>query len=363
MATMFPQTLGADPTQQGYAIPPELQAQLEAIQRRRMAPQVAAFTPEQVAQRRDENANQYSLGILGGMSSDEGLQNVGGQVLKQALANRQQKISERGTTDPLSGQFTYDPDYLAQRDETSEAGIQQRIAQGRQSWDAARMAAQERARQQQQHDADQRDTRAMMMTAAASNRPEPIVAVLGPDGVTPTYVTRSQAVGMKPAPTASAGNASEDEKKAAGWFQQATLAYKNMIDARTADPNAAAPTMTEMTLQSLNSKHGADAAFARMTPARQRFTTAASSFAEAVLRAATGAGVNADEAKQKIQELTPRFGEDQQTTAMKQQMAEMYLNSLLTRAGRAAPKGATAPGGAAPGGAGGGAVDPLGIRR
>lgn len=359
MATVFPQTLGADPAQAGYAVPPELQAQLDAIQRRRMQPVQAAFTPDQVAQRRDENDRQYALGILGGLSSDEGMQGVGGQVLKQALANRQAKISERGTTDPLSGQFQYSPDYLAQRDDQAEAGVQQRIAQGRMQWDTQRQSAAERLDRQREQLASQRETRSMMAGLAASNRPEPVVAVIGPDGVTPTYVTRSNAVGMKPAPSAAAGNASEDEKKASGWFQQATMAYKNMLDARTADPNAAAPTMTEITLQTMSPKHGADAAFARMTPARQRFTTAASSFAEAVLRAATGAGVNENEARQKVQELTPRFGEDQATTAMKQQMAEMYLNSLLTRAGRAAPKGATAPG--AGGGNAAPTADPLGL--
>jgi hypothetical protein len=170
---MFPQTLGvADPTQQayaptGYMVPPELQAQLDAIQKRRMAPPQAQFTPEQIAQRRDENERQYSLGILGGMASDEGLQGVGGTVLKQALANRQAKISERGTTDPLSGQFTYSPDYLAQRDDSAEAAVQQRIAQGRTQWDQQRAQAADKRDLQTQRAQDQRDLRQLIAATRA----------------------------------------------------------------------------------------------------------------------------------------------------------------------------------------------------
>lgn len=172
MATMFPQTLGqGDPTQAyaptGYVIPPELQAQLDAIQKRRMAPQAPMFTPEQVTQRRDENERQYSLGILGGMAADEGLQGVGGSVLKQALANRQPKISERGTTDPLSGQFQYSPDYLAQRDDTAEAGVQQRIAAQRAQYDQGRLAAQDKRELQAQRASDQRDLRQLIAATRA----------------------------------------------------------------------------------------------------------------------------------------------------------------------------------------------------
>ena len=172
MATMFPQTLGMQapgmqPPPTGYVVPPELQAQLDAIQRRRMAPVQAAFTPEQVTQRRDENDRQYALGILGGMSSDEGMQGVGGQVLKQALANRQPKISERGTTDPLSGQFQYSPDYLAQRDDTAEAGVQQRIAAQRQQYDQSRLAAQDKRDLQTQRAQDQRDLRQLIAATRA----------------------------------------------------------------------------------------------------------------------------------------------------------------------------------------------------
>jgi hypothetical protein len=84
------------------------------------------------------------------------------------------------------------------------------------------------------------------------------------------------------------------------------------------------------------------AALARGTD-RQKFTQAASSLSEALLRAATGAGVNRDEAKQKLEELTPLFTDDADTRKQKLEAIPMYLESLKSRAGRAAPSGYQVP--------------------
>jgi hypothetical protein len=259
MATNFPQTLGAD--QGAYAIPPELLAQLAAIERRRQQPQAPTYTPEQIAQRRGENEQQYNLGLLGGMASDEGMNQTGGQVLKKALADRQQRITERGATDPLSGQFTYSPDYLAQRDDAQEAGIQNRIAQGRQQWDAGRQSAAENSTRDRERAADRRE----LVGLTQAGRTEPLIAVMGPGG--PTLVPRSQAAGMAPALTPGATNASEDERKAAGWVSQAKFAFRAMGEAQAADAKAAAPTLKEKALGYIP-KVGEDLAYSRMTPAR-----------------------------------------------------------------------------------------------
>lgn len=71
---------------------------------------------------------------------------------------------------------------------------------------------------------------------------------------------------------------------------------------------------------------------------RQQFVQAASSLSEALLRAATGAGQNENEAKQKIEELTPQFFDTRGTIDQKLKAIPVYLNSLKERAGRAAPK-------------------------
>lgn len=332
--TNFPQYLGS-----AYQIPPELQAQLEEIQRRRTQPQAPMFTPEQQAERRAENERQYALGILGGMAGDQGLQQAGGQVLRQALANRQLKTSERGTTDPLTGQFTYSPEFLQQRDEATEAGIQNRIAQGRLNWDSQQQA--ERAR------ADL--AREGALNRAANRQPEALVAVVDPATGKSVLVQRSRAVGMTPAPTGG-GNPGEDERKAAGWLAQSNLAWQQMREAMASDEKAARPTGKEKLITLIPGKAAEDVAYAQMSPARQRFVTAASSFAEAALRAATGAGVNEAEARQKIAELTPRWNESPEAMADKEARMRMYITSLEARAGRALPQAVQALPQGAPGG-------------
>jgi hypothetical protein len=350
MATNFPQYLGENPAA-AYQIPPELQAQLDEIQKRRAAPAAPAFTPEQVAQRRGENDQQYALGILGNMAADQGLNSAGGQVLKQALANRQAKITERGSTDPLSGQFTYDPDYLRQRDETAEGQVQNRIAQGRLNWDSQQQA--EASRRFSAHQA--------ALDRAANRQPEALVAVVDPITGKAKLLPRGQAVGMQPAPTASGGQPDADERKAAGWLAQSQLAFSQMESALNEDEKASKPSTKETLMGAIPGKLGETATYAAMSEPRQRFVAAASSFAEAALRAATGAGVQEAEARQKINELTPRWGEKAAAIADKRARMEMYISSLTSRAGRALPQATAAviPQGAA----GGTARNPMGAGR
>lgn len=326
-------------------------AQIKALQEQLAQPQGAMYTPEQIAQRRAENQRQYELGLLGQLSGDEGLQAVGGQVLRQALAGRQQRVGERGTTDPITGAFTYSPEFLQAQKEQQLAGLQQRSAAAQGQFQENRQRALERALEAQQR---AEDRRALIAAGAAGREPAPPVAIVGPDGV-PVLVSRRDAIGKQPAPTAGASNASEDERKAAGWLQQATNAYGQMVGIYSRNPNAALPSPQEVALGRISP----DVAYASMSPDRQQFTTAASSFSEALLRAATGAGVNEYEAKQKVAELTPRFGEAPAVTKQKFASANSYIESLRTRAGRAVP-GAGAPAGPRANAAA--SSDPLGLR-
>ena len=129
---------------------------------------------------------------------------------------------------------------------------------------------------------------------------------------------------------ANVGNATEDERKAAGWLSQADNAYKNMLSAMYTKEGkrtgAEEPGVGEAIFG--NIARGAD---------RQNFVQAASSLSEALLRAATGAGVNADEAKQKLEELTPLLTDGAAVVGQKLAAIPVYLDSLKARAGRAAP--------------------------
>ena len=71
---------------------------------------------------------------------------------------------------------------------------------------------------------------------------------------------------------------------------------------------------------------------------RQQFMQSSSSLSEALLRAATGAGVNAAEAEQKVKELTPQVGDGDLLVKQKMEAIPMYLRSLEVRAGAGAKK-------------------------
>ena len=135
---------------------------------------------------------------------------------------------------------------------------------------------------------------------------------------------------------ANVGNATEDERKAAGWLSQANNAYTNMLSAMYTKQGkrtgAEEPGVGEAIFG--NIARGAD---------RQNFVQAASSLSEALLRAATGAGVNADEAKQKLEELTPLLTDGAAVVEQKLAAIPVYLDSLKARAGRAAPSDYTIP--------------------
>lgn len=152
--------------------------------------------------------------------------------------------------------------------------------------------------------------------------------VVGPDG---------QPLGGKN----GSGNVklTEDQGKATGWLIQANNAWKNMQDAALGEPDAkgvrpiksaARPGIND----GLEKVWGmAPIANSMRTADRQKFMQSSSSLSEALLRAATGAGVNKEEAAQKVKELTPLFGEDEETTRQKFEAIPLYIEALKVRAG------------------------------
>ena len=149
---------------------------------------------------------------------------------------------------------------------------------------------------------------------------------------TATPVLLPDGTQMRSAPAASA-KPTEGQNQAAGWLLQATTAYNNITDVLRENPDAASPGIVSSTVKATL---GDTAANYIRSPAQQRFAQAASSFAEAALRAATGAGVNESEAEQKIREITPQLGDSDEAVAQKMASMQMYLESLRLRAGPAA---------------------------
>lgn len=146
----------------------------------------------------------------------------------------------------------------------------------------------------------------------------------------------------------------EDQAKASGWLVQADNAFKNMKAATAKDPSAARPGFNDalaaipsmgLTTGAANLMRGAE---------RQQYMQGASSLSEALLRAATGAGVNKDEALQKVRELTPQIGDDPATIAQKEAAIPLYIESLKLRAGPGAKRAAAVMSGGSSNGSSGG---------
>ena len=137
----------------------------------------------------------------------------------------------------------------------------------------------------------------------------------------------------------------EDQAKATGWLVQAENAWKNMRavglgkDGKPTD--AAKPGRIETALSAaIPFGAGEAAANSWRSADRQKFLQASSSLSEALLRAATGAGVNKDEAAQKVRELTPVWGDKDENIQQKLDSIPLYLESLKVRSGPGAPRAA-----------------------
>jgi len=136
-------------------------------------------------------------------------------------------------------------------------------------------------------------------------------------------------------PKESGSKPTEDALKAAGWLSQATNAYKNMQQAM-GSPTMLSGAETPQWDEALAMTLGAEGlANLRRSPARQQFVQATDSLSEALLRAATGAGVNEAEAKQKVKELTPVWSDKPATKKQKLDAIPQYIESLRVRAGKA----------------------------
>ncbi len=134
------------------------------------------------------------------------------------------------------------------------------------------------------------------------------------------------------APGKGGGKApTEDQAKAAGWYDQALNAFNNMEKARKKDANAEYPSG----LESFNSiaDYLVPDGLVNYTrsPTRQQYLQGSSALTEAVLRAATGAAITKEEALQKLRELTPQPGDSQHVVEQKRESLKVYLQALKRR--------------------------------
>ena len=181
--------------------------------------------------------------------------------------------------------------------------------------------------------ADARARESQAFTQSQANKPVFNEAAGGfitaPRGMLPGEVRKVE--GLSPKLT-------EDQAKATGWLVQAENAFNNMSAATKDQPSAARPGFPDVVAGIPSMGMGEALGNSMRGETRQKFVQGASSLSEALLRAATGAGVNAEEARQKVRELTPQIGDGELVIKQKMESIPLYIESLKVRSGGGANK-------------------------
>ncbi len=256
------------------------------------------------------NQQEGSQGLLLALAAQEaGNQPIGAHYLKRA-AEAGQPMKTAGGTMTASG-FIPDADYANNQ---QLALVNQKIAREQHIIDAAtsektKMAAEERRQKFEME-------KLRISEAGAWGR-------------------ANLAASTKAAGAGAGGRTTEDQGKAAGWFVSGRQAMNDMRRVLTEDPKAADMGFGERTaIAVLPRSLGEDAANAMRSPARQQFVNAAEAMTDSLLRAATGAGVNYDEAERKRRQLIPQLGD---SAAVKEQKLRNYETEMAALAARAGP--------------------------
>ena len=288
---------------------------------------IQGYIGEQKAAQAKNQAGQLDAALK---QLEIGAQLMGGVSDQASYDNAKNQMRQFGmNVDTMPAE--YSPQFVQQAQQ-SALSFKDRIAQQRADLEAQRVAQGDRrieamlARANQPQQTAPEKGWSVKETANGLVRINEITGEVQPVQIDGQTVQGKSAV-QKPV------QASEDERKAAGWLEQARLAKSNMDAVLKESPTAASPSAKELALKAVLPESVEQVAY---TPDRQKFNQAASQFAEATLRAATGAGITKDEASQKIKELTPQYGDSPEVIQQKLSGQEMYLKGLEARAGRAA---------------------------
>lgn len=107
------------------------------------------FTPEEKAARQRINSRQLQMAILGQLTGDKVLGNVGEPLLKGALAERTRRITEHGEYNPLTGDLKVFPEYMRrikqERLDREQARLQELEGKGQDAFNLAKERAADRA--------------------------------------------------------------------------------------------------------------------------------------------------------------------------------------------------------------------------
>jgi hypothetical protein len=130
------------------------------------------FTPEQAGSRVRNNEAMVGLGMLGQLSGDQQMGAVGGQVFRQALGDRSERVTNRGIQDPLTGETSVDPEFARQEAESRRGKILEKALQ----FEDQRQRAIERAQQASATEAE-RSQRAMEVAQLRADTQQSVAAM------------------------------------------------------------------------------------------------------------------------------------------------------------------------------------------
>lgn len=337
--------------------------QRAALAARMQQEQAPMYSPEEIAQRRNQNQAEYEIGLASMLSGNQAIGNLGGNVLKNALANRQARVNERGSADPLTGKFTYSPDYLNAQQQAQMDKLD--------AGSAASHAEFRKGRQSHQDKIEEKRNQYELMrqfgigTGGGSNAGLGVGGGAAPFAAGPNeeMVFRDKAgrpfvyENGKPVPYTgdllpkpASGTATEGERKAATLLKRLEFSEKQLMDAIGDDKEAAKPgVFTE------GVRHfplvGEWAANAATTPERQRVEGAQLDLLDAALTLGTGASYTREQLLGYAKSYFPQIGDDDKAVKDKQARLTNVIEAGRIAAGRAAPASApkqTAPKPAAP---------------
>lgn len=200
--------------------------------------------------------------------------------------------------------------------------------------EAARLAAANQAstteRLAQQAAETARHNRAMESRPAGGGGGRP-VAVLGPDGKTPILVPPGESYGRTPAPSTTARETTEDERKTAGFYTQMESAIKTMEEVEHK--------LTERELYQIQTlpQEGliGMANRGQLSENAKRYLRAFEQFTEARLRPVSGAAIADSEFARDRRTYARQFSETPQLSKDRKEARRQALGTLKTRAGRA----------------------------
>lgn len=363
MAQVLQQALGpqwADPYAEARA----------ALQARLAQPVAPPYTTEQMTERRAQNEREHALGLLGMLSGNEQLGNVGGAVLKRALAQRDPRVSERGTTDSITGQFTYSPDYLRQRDEQQLAQLDAKSAASREKFDAERRGFTDKQELQRQRAEDARILKQALGGAAGGGAlgggPAPQVGVdesgamvyRQRNGQLFKYDESGQAAPhagrLLPKPGA-VKEPTEAERGTMGFLSRMRAAAPK-LEALEARPGAL-PTFATAAADAVPG--GRVVRPLLETKEQQQYRQYAEDWIRAKLRKESGASIPPAEMHEEYRTYFPMPGEHPSILGQKRQARREAEKQFMYSAGRALSQELPA----APGAGGDADADPLGLRK